>query len=132
MRNRKLKTAAIALAVVALGAFLWFTPPPESEAGEVEVWTLQTGPGGLARFDAIATAPSAAEETKQIEGSVADGEVIYVTESRGMLFLSSTYYTTARIEDGLLTVLAPGSLRRNDRKTSRARIDSWLAEMAPN
>lgn len=132
MRTQKFKTAVITLAVVALGAVLWFTPQPESEAGEVAVWTLQTGPGGLARFDAIATAPVAAEETKKIEGSVADGEVIYVTESRGMLFLTSTYYTTARIEDGLLTVLAPGSLRRNDRKTSRARIDSWLAEMATN
>ncbi|MCA0872027.1 DUF1499 domain-containing protein [Seohaeicola saemankumensis] len=84
---------------------------------------LETGPGGLARFDAIArTTP----RTVVLAGSVDTGMVTYVTRSVVWGFPD---YTTARQDGDQLRIYARSRFGRKDFGVNRARVEGWLAAL---
>ncbi|WIY24971.1 DUF1499 domain-containing protein [Parasedimentitalea psychrophila] len=84
---------------------------------------VQTGPGGLARFDRVA---SAAPRTKLLAGSVEDGLATYVTRTK---FMGFPDYTTARQDGDFLKVYARLRFGRSDLGVNGARIGDWLRQM---
>lgn len=125
---------AIAAVIVVLGFIRlapidpldWNTQPEFSEdknfrGGVFRV--VRTGPDGLARFDAVA---SAAPRTKLLAGSVEDGTATYVTRTKLFGFPD---YTTARQDGDLLKVYARLRFGRSDLGVNGTRIAEWLAQM---
>lgn len=123
----------ILVALVALGmAYVRLAPSdparwhvaPEGDAnknfkrGALRV--VETGPEGLALFDAIARA---APRTRVLAGSVEDGMVTYITRTRVMGFPD---YTTAAQDGDRLRVVARSRFGRSDLGVNRERLEGWL------
>ncbi|KUJ80855.1 hypothetical protein AVO45_07450 [Ruegeria marisrubri] len=81
---------------------------------------VETGPDGLARFDAIARA---APRTQVLAGSVAEGMATYVTRTRMMGFPD---YTTAAQDGDTLRIVARSRFGRSDLGVNRKRLEGWL------
>jgi hypothetical protein len=124
MISRKifLWAAAAALGLSALGLVL--SPTGGAEPAAEVVRTLETGPDGLERFHALALAD---EDTRLVEGSVAEGDAVYATRSRSMMFLADTHYTIATLKDGVLTLTAPSAALRRGVAANRERLNFWIA-----
>ncbi|MGR3759113.1 DUF1499 domain-containing protein [Roseobacteraceae bacterium NS-SX3] len=104
----------------------WNTQPEFSEDKDFQggvFRVVRTGPGGLARFDRIA---STAPRTRLLAGSVEDGMATYVTRTQ---FLGFPDYTTARQDGDLLKVYARLRFGLSDLGANRERIEQWLAQM---
>jgi uncharacterized protein (DUF1499 family) len=128
---------ALALVVVVLGFIRlapsdpldWNTQPELSEDKEFRggvFRVVRTGPDGLERFHRIA---GQAPRTKLLAGSVEDEMATYVTRTKLFGFPD---YTTARQDGEFLKVYARLRFGRSDLGSNKARIDSWLSQMAPS
>lgn len=81
---------------------------------------VETGPEGLARFDAVARGWP---RTQALAGSVEEGMVSYVTRSALWGFPD---YTTARQAGERLEIYARLRFGRGDMGVNRKRVEAWL------
>ena len=95
--------------------------------------------GGFTAVRPIAAAPEtvlerareialATPRTQLLAGSPADGMMTFETRSKVMGFPD---YTTVAVTDDLLTIDARLRFGRADMGVNRARVESWLAALAP-
>jgi uncharacterized protein (DUF1499 family) len=81
---------------------------------------VETGPDGLARFDALARKT---ERTSVLAGNVDAGMVTYVTRSKVFGFPD---YTTVQQDGNQLKIYARLRFGRSDLGVNRARVTGWL------
>lgn len=127
----------IVAVIVALGAYIRLAPSDPGQwhvapVGEADVngkgsvvRVVETGPGGLLRFDAIARA---APRTTVLTGSVSEGMITYVTRTPVIGFPD---YTTAQQDGDTLRIHGRLRFGRSDFGVNRARVDGWLALLQP-
>ncbi|MEX0320324.1 MAG: DUF1499 domain-containing protein [Ruegeria sp.] len=84
---------------------------------------VQTGPDGLARFDAIARV---APRTKVLAGSVEEGMITYISRTKVIGFPD---YTTAQQDGDNLRIHGRLRFGRKDFGVNKARVDGWLGQM---
>ncbi|WP_299374618.1 DUF1499 domain-containing protein [uncultured Tateyamaria sp.] len=127
-------TVLIVVCIVALGAVAWVRLAPVDAArwhqpisataskdmtgGAIRV--TDVGPEALARVDAAARAMP---RTQVVAGSVAEGQITYVTRSRWIGFPD---FTTVEYRDGLLRMYARLRFGRSDFGVNRERLQRLL------
>ena len=97
----------------------------DKDFGSGAVRVVETGPGGLARLDALARATP---RTTVLAGSVQEGMVTYVTRSAVIGFPD---YTTARQDGDTLRIYARQRFGRSDLGVNRQRIEGWIDALQP-
>ncbi|RBW57693.1 DUF1499 domain-containing protein [Ruegeria sp. A3M17] len=127
----------IVASVAVLAAYIRLAPSdpgqwhvtPEVEADrDLEGGVLrvvETGPEGLARFDAIARV---ALRTTVLAGSVDEGMITYITRTKTVGFPD---YTTVQQDGDVLRIYARLRFGESDLGVNKARVDEWLALLKP-
>lgn len=124
----------IAIVIVGLGYIRlapsdptqWHVTPQSDVDKDLKfgvVRVIETGPGGLGQFDAIA---SASVRTTVLAGSVGEGMVTYVTRSKMMGFPD---YTTAQQNGDTLRIFGRLRFGRSDLGVNKQRVERWLGQM---
>lgn len=125
----------LALVVVGMGFIrlapsdptTWHVAPEVPQNRDLTGGVMRVVPhaaGALAQIDAIARATP---RTSVLAGSVDEGMITYITRSKIMGFPD---YTTIRQEGDTLVIHARLRFGRSDLGVNRARIDSWLSDLA--
>ncbi|EBA09778.1 DUF1499 domain-containing protein [Sagittula stellata] len=83
-------------------------------------------PGGEAVFERLNGIILATPRTDVLAGSVADGQVTYVTRSKWMGFPD---YTTVKLNGDVLELWARLRFGRSDMGVNRDRVEGWLAQL---
>ena len=81
------------------------------------------GPARLAQLDRIIRDT---QGTQVLAGSVADGQVTYISRTRWIGFPD---YTTVTLDDGILEVFGRLRFGRSDFGVNAKRIKGWLAQL---
>lgn len=143
-----LKTILIGVALVAVAGAVYVRLSPTdlasyhiaplaTEAGDTAgrnafkaARRITTPPVDIMRaVDAVATA---ADRTKVVAGSAAEGLVTYETRSALMGYPDYTTVTTVDGPDGpLLVIRGQSRFGASDLGANRARIEGWLAQLGP-
>jgi hypothetical protein len=103
----------------------WLVRP---DGGNASAGLYQCGPEAL--LEALDRIALSTPRTKRLTGSVAEGQITYVTRSRVFGFPDYTTITTLEDQGGARPVLhARLRFGQKDMGVNRARVESWLARL---
>ncbi|NDV00902.1 DUF1499 domain-containing protein [Pseudoroseicyclus sp. CLL3-39] len=130
----------LAVVIVAFGLYVrlaptdpeeWHIAAPNAPPGDYPAEgafiavrpVTEPGPEVLSRLDAIALDTP---RTHRVAGSPAEGMITWVSRSALWGFPD---FTTARVEDGKLTIHGRLRFGRGDMGVNRKRVERWLAQL---